>query len=72
MRDRARTQKIATTLQERGHTGLRWWSAFWGEWHTVVLFRDSAPSDALTYGQPEPVDITMPLVRNAARLLDIG
>lgn len=56
----------------RGHAGLRWWSAFWGEWHTTVLFRDRIPADAITYGVPLPLGIAMPPVVEAARLLDIG
>ncbi len=71
-RDRRLTQRIASTLRARGHAGLRWWSAFWGEWHTTVLFRDRIPADAITYGAPLPLDITMPPVVEAARLLDIG
>jgi hypothetical protein len=65
-------QQIASTLHARGHAGPRWWSAFWGEWHTTALFRDRIPADAITYGAPLPVDITMPAVAEAARLLDIG
>lgn len=72
MRDRPRTQRIAAALFERGQAGLRWWSAFWGEWHTVVLFRARIPTGALTYGRPVPLDITTPSVQSAARLLDIG
>lgn len=71
-RDRRLTQQIASTLHARGHAGLRWWSAFWGEWHTTVLFRDRIPADAITYGAPLPLDIAMPPVVEAARLLDIG
>ena len=72
MRDRATTQRIAAALHERGHSGLRWWSAFWGEWHTVVLFRDRILSGDLIYGYPAPLDVTTPSVQSAARLLDIG
>ncbi len=71
-RDRRFTQQIATTLHTRGHAGLRWWSAFWGEWHTTVLFRDRIPADAITCGTPLPLDIALPPVVEAARLLDIG
>lgn len=71
-RDRRLTQQIASTLHTRGHAGLRWWSAFWGEWHTTVLFRDRIPAEALTYGEPVPLDSAMPPVVEVARLLDIG
>jgi hypothetical protein len=72
LRDRARTQQIAVDLHARRHAGLRWWSAFWGEWHTIVLFRDRVPAEALKYGPPTPLDITSSPVVEATRLLDIG
>ena len=72
LRDRGRTQAIAAALHRDGHEGLRWWSAFWGEWHTTVLFRDRLPDDALTYGPPVVLDSSNPHVVEAARLLDIG
>lgn len=71
-RDRRLTQQIASALHTRGHAGLRWWSAFWGEWHTTVLFRDRIPADTITYGTPRPLDVAMRSVAEAARLLDIG
>ncbi|MEX2526214.1 MAG: RES family NAD+ phosphorylase [Gemmatimonadota bacterium] len=71
-RDRRFTQQIASTLHASGRAGLRWWSAFWGEWHTTVLFRDRIPADAITYGTPVPLDIAMAPVVEAARLLDVG
>ena len=71
-RDRRRTQQIASMLHDRQRAGLRWWSAFWGEWHTAVLFRDQIPADAITYGSPLHLDVASPPVVEAARLLDIG
>ncbi len=71
-RDRRRTQEIASSLHARRHAGLRWWSAFWGEWHSIVLFRDQIPADAITFGTPVHLDHAAPPVVEAARLLDIG
>jgi hypothetical protein len=71
-RDRRLTRKIASTLHDRQRAGLRWWSAFWGEWHTTVLFRDQLPRDAITFGDPVQLDVDSPPVVEAARLLDIG
>ena len=68
-RDRSRTQAIALDVSG---AGLRWWSAFWGEWHTVVLFRERLTPKALTYARPTPLDLTTSAVVEAARLLDIG
>jgi len=72
MRDRNATQRIAADLFAARRSGLRWWSAFWGEWHSVVLFRDILDPNALAYGPPAPLDAADPLVRDVARLLDIG
>lgn len=71
-RDRRLTQQIASLLHDRQRAGLRWWSAFWGEWHTTVLFRDQIPADAITYGSPFHLGVASPPVVAAARLLDIG
>jgi hypothetical protein len=72
MRRRMATQDVASDLYSRGYTGLRWWSAFWGEWHSVVLFRENLPDGALRYGKPVALDVTNPAVAEAARRLDIG
>jgi hypothetical protein len=72
LRDRRRTQRIAHAIHGQGDAGLRWWSSFWGEWHGVVLFRDQLAAGALTYGAPQPLDVTSDAVMDAAALLDIG
>jgi hypothetical protein len=71
-RDRRLTQQIPATMHDRRRAGLRWWSAFWGEWHTTVLFRDRIAADAITYGAPLHLDVASPPVVDAVRLLDIG
>lgn len=71
-RDRRKTQALARDLHQRGHAGLHWWSAFRGEWHTTVLFRDQLFPGAITYGTPIPLSVQHPAVAEAARLLDIG
>lgn len=71
-RDRARTQCIAAAAYDRGDAGLHWWSAFWGEWHSAVLFRDRLVPGALVYDTPVALEVDAPAVREAARLLDIG
>lgn len=62
------TQPVAVSLWQRGFGGLRWWSAFWGDWHTVVLFRERV-RERLTFGEPEPLTVESPAVVEAARLL---
>ena len=51
--DRERTQAIARRLHHRAHlSGLRWWSALTGAWHTVVVFTDRAAAADVTFGPP--------------------
>lgn len=51
--DRERTQAIARRLhQRRDVTGLRWWSALTGAWHTVVIFTDREARGDVTFGVP--------------------
>lgn len=70
-RHRRATQRVAAAVRARGHAGLRWWSAFFGDWHSVVLFRDRL-EEPLTYDTPEPLSLAHEHVRDAARLLGIG
>jgi hypothetical protein len=68
VRDRRVTQGIASAIHRDGAAGLRWWCAFFGEWHTVVLFRDRATPD---YARPEPLDFENGELLEAARLLGV-
>jgi hypothetical protein len=67
-RSRARTQPIARSAWDAGHHGVRWWSSFWGDWHTVVLFT-ARLSGKLCFGEPEVLTEEHPAVREAADLL---
>lgn len=70
-RDRHLTQRIAAEIHANGHTGLRWWSALAGDWHTVVVFRDRVRRSRARYGRPEPLTLEHEAVRNAAAALGI-
>jgi hypothetical protein len=70
-RERRITQAIAEKIFAEGRVGLRWWSAFFGEWHGTVLFLDRIDAGSLSYGTPEPLDITNAAVEEAARILGI-
>ena len=72
LRNRRRTQSIGLDLHSQRHAGLRWWSAFRGECHSLILFHDRLAAGALTYGQPAPLDVTSASVMDAVALLDIG
>ncbi|HEX8694664.1 MAG TPA: RES family NAD+ phosphorylase [Longimicrobium sp.] len=70
-RRRATSQEVAAGLHAEGYVGLRWWSAFFGEWHTVVLFRERAGAGALAYAAPTALGLAHPAVVEAARSLDV-
>lgn len=67
-RHRNVTQPVAGYAWESGHHGVRWWSTFWGDWHTVVLFvkRIETP---LRFEDPLALSIEAPVARRTARLL---
>jgi hypothetical protein len=64
-RDREATQAIAALVAETGASGLRWWSAFFGEWHTLAIFVDRLPKGALTYDTPRAVAFGQPALEAA-------
>lgn len=68
---RDRTQPIAREAWEAGHHGVRWWSSFWGDWHTVVLFVARTRED-LAFGTPQALTVHHPAVRQAADLLGMA
>jgi len=67
-RHRGVTQPIARQAWKAGHTGLRWWSSFWGDWHTTVLFSARVKED-LRFSQPTPLELDSPALKDAARTL---
>lgn len=69
-RTRQTTQRIAGAVYASGRSGLRWWSAFFGEWHTVVLFRERLPAP-LHWSSPEALSLDDDRLREATRLLGI-
>lgn len=69
-RARPTTQRIAQAVFASGLAGLRWWSAFFGEWHTIVLFRDRLPAP-LNWSSPAALSLDADPLREAARLLGI-
>lgn len=69
-RYRETTQRIAIQAWDAGACGLRWWSSFWGDWHTTVLFT-ARSGDRIDFGDPTPLTPTDPAVSRAADLLGI-
>jgi hypothetical protein len=71
-RDRTVTRAIAGDLYlDPALAGFRWWSALFGEWHTVVPFSDRLRNDSLTFSTPEPLEPGSPAVVAAAAALAI-
>lgn len=67
-RHRRRTQRIAASVWDRGHVGLRWWSSFGGDWHGVVLFT-ARVKRSVRFGKPEVLSAETPALRGAAAAL---
>ena len=70
-RVRERTQPIARSVWERGGHGLRWWSSFSGDWHTVVLFTRRL-ANQMTFSEPVPLTLDRAAVVRAASLLGMA
>ena len=61
------TQPIAQTVWNEGYAGLRWWSAFWGDWHGAVLF--TTRLEGVRFDEPEPLTLETSAVVDAADAL---
>jgi hypothetical protein len=71
-RDRNVTQAISSDLHEDTDlAGFRWWSSFFGEWHTVVLFSDRLADGALRLRTAEHIELASPALSAAAAALAI-
>ena len=69
-RSRTETQPLARRVWDAGFSGLRWWSSFWGDWHTFTLFMSRAAA-GISFGEPEPLLVTHAAVTGAAESLGI-
>lgn len=71
-RNRTVTQGIAERMYgDADLSGFRWWSALFGDWHTVVLFSDRVPASALNFSPPVPLHLDTDAVVRAAGALGI-
>jgi hypothetical protein len=66
---RRTTQAISERLHTEGFSGLRWWSAFMGEWHTLVFFLDRLGAPPL-FAPPDSLRPDHPALREAAGWLN--
>jgi hypothetical protein len=71
--DRAVTQPLARRIYEAAerYAGLRWWSTLTGAWHTIALFADRLPPEAITFGTPRLLTPSDADVSAARQLLNL-
>jgi len=69
-RHREITQPLARQIWDAGASGLRWWSSFWGDWHTTVLFT-ARTEGRINFSDPIPLKPGDSAVLRAADLLGI-
>jgi hypothetical protein len=74
--DRTVTQSIARRLHDMSrlpdaYTGLRWWSALTGAWHTTVVFTDRESPDDLRWSTPHALSPDHPAVIKALAALGV-
>ena len=70
-RVRRRTQRLALRLYEEGVDGLAWWSTIEASWINVTLFDDRAAGRLTVVGEPEPLTLDHPAVREAAEAVGV-
>lgn len=74
--DRTLTQSVARDLHSRatavaGPAGLRWWSALTGAWHTTVVFTDHERRGEVSFGAPQILRPSDPVLGTALTVLGI-
>jgi hypothetical protein len=69
--DREATQPIALALYEEGIDGFEWWSTIEASWINVTLFEDRVVERLSLAGDPEPLRLDHPAVREAAEAVGV-
>lgn len=70
-RARDRTQRLALTIYREGIPGFEWWSAIEASWINVTLFEDRTEGRLTVVGEPEPLTLDHPAVREAAEAVGV-
>jgi RES domain len=70
-RNRRPTQRMALALYQEGVAGFEWWSTIEASWINVTLFEDRAAGRLEMVGQPEPLTLDHPAVREAAEAVGV-
>lgn len=70
-RAREITQPMALALYGEGVEGFEWWSTIEASWINVTLFDDRAAGRLTVVGEPEPLTLDHPAVREAAEAVGV-
>jgi hypothetical protein len=70
-RARKPTQRIALSLYQDGVPGFEWWSTIEASWINVTLFEDRVVDRLSVTGEPEPLTLDHPAVREAAEAVGV-
>jgi hypothetical protein len=70
-RDRESTQPIALALYGEGVPGFEWWSTIEASWINVTMFEDRVLDRLELAGEPEPLALDHPAVREAAEAVGV-
>jgi hypothetical protein len=70
-RDREVTQPLAFALHQEGVDGFEWWSTIEASWINVTLFADRVAGRLSVVGEPEPLTLDHPAVREAAEAVGV-
>jgi hypothetical protein len=69
--NREGTQPIALAIYEEGAEGFEWWSTIEAAWINVTLFEDRVVDRLTLAGEPEPLTLDHPAVREAAEAVGV-
>jgi RES domain len=70
-RHRRQTQRIARAIYEEGVAGFEWWSTIEASWINVTLFEDRVAGRLTVVGEPDPLTLDHPAVREAAEAVGV-
>lgn len=70
-RDRHSTQPMALAIYDEGVAGFEWWSTIEASWINVTLFEERVADRLTLVGDPEPLTLEHPAVREAADLVGV-
>ena len=70
-RQRKPTRRMALHIYEEGVAGFEWWSTIEASWINVTLFDDRVAGRLTVVGEPEPLTVDHPAVREAAEAVGV-